>query len=82
MLSKFFLDIVFNFLTGFLDLLPDISWSVDTSFFGYFTDVVRVAAYMLPLETVRALINLIISLTIFRIIISIPKAIWDLLPFV
>jgi len=82
MLSEFFLDIVFKFLSGFLNLLPDISWSVDTSFFSYFTDIISVVSYMLPMAHVSMIINTIIVLTVFRIFIAIPKTIWDLLPFV
>lgn len=82
MISEFFLNIIFGLVSGMLEILPDISWSVDTSAFSYFLDIVRVAGYMLPMDTVVAIIALIVDLTIIRIVIAIPKAIWDLLPLV
>lgn len=82
MVSEFFLDVIFKFVSGFLDLLPEISWSVDTSAFSYFTDIISVVSYMLPMGTVNVIINLIIALTVFRIVISVLKSIWDILPIV
>lgn len=82
MISEFFLNIIFGLVSGMLDILPDVSWSVDTSAFSYFLDIVRVAGYMLPIDTVIAIVAIIIDLTIVRIVIAIPKAIWDLLPLV
>ena len=82
MITEFFINIVFNLVSGMLELLPDITWSVDTSAFTFFLDAIRVAGYMLPVNTVIAICDLVIALTIFRIVISIPKAIWDLFPLV
>ena len=82
MISEFLLNIVFNIVSGFLNLLPDINFSVDSSAFEYFLGIVRVAAYMLPMKTVSAIITLIVGLTVFRIVIAFIKAIWDLLPVV
>ena len=82
MISEFFINIIFSIVTGMLNLLPDISWSVDTTAFGYFIDILRVAGYMLPIRTVGTIASLIVSLTVFRIIISLIKTVWDLLPLV
>ena len=82
MISEFFLNIIFGLVSGMLEILPDVSWTVETSAFSYFLDIVRVAGYMLPIDTVIAIVAIIIDLTIIRIVIAIPKAIWDLLPLV
>lgn len=82
MISEFFLNIIFACVSGMLEILPDLEWSVDTSAFGYFLDTVRVVSYMLPMGTVTAIVALIVDLTIIRIVIAIPKAIWGLLPLV
>lgn len=82
MISEFFINIIFTLVSGMLKLLPDIQWSVDTTAFQYFLDIVKVVGYLLPMDTVSTIIGLIIDLTIFRILIAIPKAIWDLLPMV
>lgn len=81
-ISEFFINIIFGLVSGMLELLPDIQWSVDTTSFQYFLDIVKVVGYLLPVDTVSAVVGLIIDLTVIRILISIPKAIWDLLPLV
>ena len=82
MVSEFFLNIVFTLLTGMLEILPVFEWSVETSAFEYFLDIVRVVGYMLPVETVTTICALVLALTLFRICIAIPRVIWELLPFV
>ena len=82
MISEFFLNIVFNIVTGLLGLLPDISWSIDSGAFSYFLDIVRVVGYLLPAQTVYAIVSLIIAINIFKVVISLIKTVWDLLPLV
>ena len=82
MVSEFFLNIIFNILTGMLSVLPDISWNIESNAFAYFLDILKVAGYMLPMGTVSTIAGLIVALTTFRIIISIVRTIWDLLPLV
>lgn len=81
MITQFFMNIIFGLVSGMLELLPDVSWSVTTSTFQSFLDIVRVASYMFPFDTLFMIIGLIIDFTLIRIAISIPKTIWDLLPF-
>ena len=82
MIFEFLLDIIFRLVSGALELLPDISWSVDTSAFQFLLSFLRCAAYLLPWDTVRAIVGLIVALSCFRIVIAVVKAVWDLLPFV
>ena len=82
MISEFFLNIIFKLVTGFLNLLPDINFTVESSAFEYFLGIVQVAAYLLPMGTVMMIIDLIIIFTLLRIVIAVIKSIWDLLPLV
>ena len=82
MISEFVMNIVFNFVSGIFSLLPDIHWSIDTTFFDYWSDIVSVVTYMLPMAAVASIINTIIALTIFRIVIAFLKTVWDVLPIV
>ena len=81
MISEFFLNIIFGIVSGFFAMLPDFSWSVDTSSFQYFLTILQVAGYVFPWATVVAIASLIIGLSIFRVVIAFIKSIWDLLPF-
>ena len=81
MISEFFLNIVFNIVTGLFEAAPDVTWSVDTGFFGYVNDFLSIAGYLLPMGTVVAIVDLIIVITIFKVFIALGHTIWDLLPF-
>ena len=81
MITEFFLNIVFSIVSGFFSLLPDFSWSVESSAFSYMMSIFQVAGYMFPWGTVVAIVGLIVGLSIFRIVIAFIKSIWDLLPF-
>ena len=81
MISEFFLNIIFNIVSGFFSMMPDVTWSVDSSAFNYFMSILQVAGYCFPWGTVVAIVSLIISLSIFRVVIAFIKGIWDILPF-
>lgn len=79
MISEFFLNIVFNLVNWMLEPLPTITVpSLDTS--STFFDFVRCGLYLLPLGTVNAIVGLLVAISLFRIILSIIKTIWNLLP--
>lgn len=82
MVSEFLLDIVFNIVSGMFGLLPDLSWSVDTSAFDYLTSFIACIAYLLPWDTVQAIVALIFTITVIRIVIAGIKVLWDILPLV
>lgn len=81
MISEFFLDIVFGFVSGIFKVLPDFTWSVDTSAFEYFQDILKIVGYLFPWGTVTAIVVLIFDIMVFRVVISFIKTIWQLLPF-
>lgn len=82
MISEFFINIIFGIVTGLMTLLPDIQWSVDTTAFQYFLDVIKVVGYLLPADAVMTVVGLIIDLTILRFVVALIKTLWDLLPLV
>ena len=82
LIAEFLLNIVFSLVQWLLGFLPDISFNVESSAFDYFIGIIQVAAYMLPMNTIFAIIGIIVALTLFRIVIAIIKTVWDLLPLV
>lgn len=82
MIVEFFMNIVFNIVEGALSILPAFDWNVKSAFFQGFLDVLRLACYMLPMGSIIMMINIICTLMAFRILVSIIKTIWDLLPLV
>lgn len=82
MIGEFILNIVFGIVEGLLALLPDMSWSIEVSKFSAFASVIRTVTYLLPMDTVTAILSIIIAITVFKVIISLIKTIWELLPIV
>lgn len=82
MITEFFMDIIFELVSGMLSAAPDITFSVETSAFQYFVDILKIACYMLPMNTVSNIIGVIVGISVFRIVIAVISSIWDLLPLV
>ena len=82
MISEFFLNIVFGLVSGFFSLMPDITWSVETTAFQYFMDILKFSGYLFPWGTVVSIVSVIFSICVFRIAVAFIKTIWDLLPLV
>lgn len=81
MITEGILNVFFAVLSGFFTLLPEISWNVKPDSFSAFFEIIRFAGYLLPMDTVFMILSAIISFTMFRIVISLIKTIWGLLPF-
>ena len=81
MILETIINAIFLPLNGLLGLLPNISWDVGASVFTKFFEVVRMACYFLPMGTVGTIFGLVIAINAFKIVISIIKTIWQLLPF-
>ena len=73
-------DGLFKILNGLLNLLPDVKWNYDSEAITSFLDVIRVCCYMLPMDTVSTIFALICSLLLFRVVVSIVKTLWQLIP--
>lgn len=82
MIGESLLNVVFGILNALFLVLPDISWNVNTGAMDVFLDIVSVVGYMLPMGTVIIIVNMIVALITFRLVISIIKTIWQLLPLV
>jgi hypothetical protein len=80
MVLEVLLNIVFASLTGLFSALPDISWDIDTGIIGTFLDFIGIVTYLFPMPVITSLIGLIVAINVFKIVISIIKTIWDLLP--
>lgn len=81
MIFETIINFIFIPLNGLLALLPNISWEVGSSVFTKFFEVLRMACYFLPMGTVVSVFSLVVAINSFKIVISIIKTIWQLLPF-
>lgn len=81
MIADKLLDIVFNFLEKMLDKLPIMNISIDFSTVQSFLSVVGTALYFFPWQKVAPILAIIILLQVWRILVSIIKTIWSVIPF-
>lgn len=75
-------NVFFLIVSGLLTMLPEVTWSVDTGAWQYVRDILNMIAYMLPINTITAIIALVVDIALLRIFISFIRTIWNLIPFV
>lgn len=80
MVAEFFLDLVWKIVKPLIDLMPSVTLNVTTESLRFFMDAYAAVAYVFPVADIMIMIGIVISITIFRIIISFIKTIWELLP--
>lgn len=74
--------IIFTLLDKILALLPDVSWSVDSGAMSYFISMLQVVFYLLPMDTVVQIVGIVITITVFRILVALVRTVWAVLPIV
>lgn len=82
MITDKILDLVFGFVNNILDALPIMDISADLSVLNAFLDIVGAALYFFPWQKVVPILGIIMMLQAWRILVSVIKAVWQLLPFV
>ena len=82
MITEAILNLFFGIADKALATLPDIYWTVDTTAWDYVYDILSMVAYLLPLDTVKQIISLILAVTFFRIAIAVARTVMGFIPFV
>ena len=82
MICEFVLNIIFNIVEGCLSVLPSWDWNINAGFFSAALDMLRLACYLLPMDTIGTMFLIVNFLVLFRIVISLVKTVWELLPLV
>lgn len=82
MIVNSLMDVIFRMLEWVMSRLPDITWSVDTNAFQYFFSVIKAVCYLLPMGTIGTMFSIVVSIMTFRIMISLIKTVWAVLPLV
>lgn len=82
MIVEFMLNIIWALVKPLLDLLPTVSLNISVDTLDVFIDAVQAACYLLPMTDIIIMIGIVVAITVFRIIVSLLKTIWDILPLV
>lgn len=83
MITETIIDIVFSLFNRILAMIPNYDLSIKSEFIETALGMVQLACYMLPMTTaVIPMISIIAILILWRIVISLFKTIWEVLPLV
>lgn len=82
MISDALLSVVFALVNGILDMLPEIEFTLDASVFSGVLKFLQIIVWVLPCGTILSVLGIQIAIGVFRILISVIKTVWDLIPFV
>ena len=80
MILKLVMGLLLYIADFLLLLLPDISGFVYSDIFTGFCDLVRSVAYFFPTDTIVTIFGVILGFYTFRLIITLLKTIWGILP--
>ncbi len=81
MITDIILDFVFGFVNTLLSPIA-IVWNLPSSGIEYLTSVLTTVSYFIPISGLMPMILFQIALMTFRVIITLIKTLWDLLPLV
>ena len=80
MIVEAILAVLFSGADILLGFIPVIEWTVDTSAWTYARDIMSMIAYMLPMGHIKAVIALLVSVTLFRIAVSLIRFLTSIIP--
>lgn len=84
MIIEFILSLFFRLIEPLLEMIPDLANSMHLSFdaIDTFFDYLSIGLYIIPINTFTSIFKIIISVQLFRVITTIIRTLWNLLPFV
>lgn len=80
MITDIVINLIYNLFMFFLGGFEPLTFNIDTTVFRTFSDFLAFIFYILPIDGLLPIVTIFIGLMLFRIIISVIKTIWDLLP--
>lgn len=79
------IEVLFNIFFGaievLLNLLPDIDWDFSLTISDTFVNAIHTVGYILPMSYILPLLSVIVTILVFKIVVSIVKTIMDIIPF-
>lgn len=73
-------NILFSLTGGLIGLLPNFSISLDNSFLQVFVEIMCFISYFLPMKTIVGITTIIVSLHMYKVVISFIKTLWQIIP--
>lgn len=73
-------DYMFGVLAFIMSWFPFFDITVDLDSINVFFDIIRSISYLLPMGTIFTLFNITMAVMGFRIMVSVVKTIWAVIP--
>lgn len=81
MIINAIMDLIYKaFMFLFGDCEP-LRFNVSSTVYGFIHDFMAFIFFILPMEGLQTIFGIIVSIILFRVIVSLVKTLWDLLPF-
>lgn len=80
MVSNAILNLVNKIVFSFFDGWENIDLLISITAFETVKDIFAFLFYILPMDGIMTMVEIIVSLMVFRITISLIKTLWQLLP--
>lgn len=80
MITDAVINIIYDIFMFLLGGYQPLAFNMDTTVFRTFSDFLAFIFYILPVQGLLPIVTIFVSIMMFRIVISVIKTIWDLLP--
>lgn len=80
MITDAVINIIYDIFMFLLGGYQPLAFNMDTTVFRTFSDFLAFIFYILPIQGLLPIVTIFVSIMMFRIVISVIKTIWDLLP--
>lgn len=80
MITDMMINLIYSIFMFLLGGYQPLTFNIDTTVFRTFSDFLAFIFYILPMKGLLPIITIFAALMMFRIVISVIKTIWDLLP--
>lgn len=80
MITDIFVTLIYDLFMFFLGGYEPLHFNIDTTVFRTFTDFLAFIFYILPINGLLPIVTIVVGITMFRVIVSLIKTVWDLLP--
>lgn len=80
MITDFIFGVVYNLFMFLVDGKEPLRFNVDSSVYEFVKDFIAFIFYILPIQGLKPIITIIVSIIVFRVTVSVIKTIWNLLP--
>ncbi|MEE0918770.1 MAG: hypothetical protein U0L56_01900 [Lachnospiraceae bacterium] len=80
MITDMIINIIYKCFMFVLGGYTPLTFNIDVTFYRAISDFISFIFYIIPIDGLKPMITFIVAITVFRIVVSVIKTIWDLLP--